>query len=137
MLWNRYPKHVRNSVIKRLQQKKKAVQNDDESVIKIWIRLPYLGNKGEELVKTCIRKLKRCFKTNVKFVTLYDTKKCAMFCSVKDKIPTHQKSNVIYTIKCPGCGEDHIGKTDRCVVTRLNEHNNCSDQSMPLTPSTL
>ena len=52
MLWNRYPKHVRNSIIKRLQQKKKAVQNDDESVIKIWIRLPYLVNKGEELVKT-------------------------------------------------------------------------------------
>ena len=60
-----------------------------------------------------------------------------MFCSITDKIPTHQKSNVIYTIKCPGCGEDHIGKTDRCVITRLNEHNNCSDQSTPLTPSTL
>ena len=98
MLWNSYPKYVRNSIIKRLQQKKTAVQKDGESVIKIWIRLPYLGNKGEELVKTCMRKLKRCFKTNVKFVTLYDTKKCAMFCSVKDKIPTHQKSNVIYII---------------------------------------
>ena len=110
---NTYPKYVRNSIIKRLQQKKTAVQKDDESVIKIWIRLPYLGNKGEELVKTCIRKLKCCFNTNVKFVPLYDTKKCAMFYSVKDKIPTHQKSNVIYTIKCLGSGEDYIGKTDR------------------------
>ena len=113
MSWNSYPKYVMNSIIKLLQQKKTAVQKDDESVIKIWIRLPYLGNKGEELVKTCIHKLKRCFKTNVKFVSSYDTKKCAMFCSVKDKIPTHQKSNVIYTIKCLGCGEDYIGKTDR------------------------
>ena len=130
MSWKRYPKCVRNSIIKRLQQKKAAVQKDDESVIKIWICLPYLGNKGEELVKTCIRKLKRCFKSNVNFITLYDTKKCAMFCSVKDKIPTHQKSNVIYTIKCPGCGEDYIGKTDRCVITRLNEHSNRSDQPM-------
>ena len=51
-------------------------------------------------------------------------------CSVKDKIPTHQKSNVIYTIKCPGCGEDYIRKTDRCVITRLNEHSNRSDQPM-------
>ena len=42
-----------------------------------------------------------------------------MFCSVKDKIPTHQKSNVIYTIKCSGCGEDYIGKTVRCVITTL------------------
>ena len=30
---------VRNSIIKRLQQKKTAVQKDDESVVKIWIRL--------------------------------------------------------------------------------------------------
>ena len=51
-----------------------------------------------------------------------------MFCSVKDKIPSHQKSNVIYTIKSPGCAEDYVGKTDRCVITRLNEHSNRSDQ---------
>ena len=98
--------------------------------MKISICLPYLGNKGEELVKICIRKLKRCFKSNVTFFTLYDTKKCAMFFSVKDKISTHQKSNVIYTIKCQGCSEDYIGKTDRCVITRLNEHSNGSDQPM-------
>ena len=132
MSWNSYPKYVRNSIIKRLQQKKTAVQKDDKSVIKIWIRLHYLGNEGEELLKTCIRKLKRCFKTNVKFVTLYDTKKCAMFCSVKNKIPTYQKSNIFYTVKCPGCREDYVGKTDRCVITRLNEHSNRSDQPMIL-----
>ena len=55
MSWNSYPKYVRNSIIKRLQQKKTAVQKDDEMAIKIWIRLPYLGNKGEELVKTSRR----------------------------------------------------------------------------------
>ena len=115
---------------KRLQQKKTVVQKDDGSVIIIWIRLPYLGNKGVELVKTCIRKLKRCFKTNVKFVTSYDAKKCAMFCFVKDKIPTHQKSNVIYIIKCQGCGQDYVRKTNGCVITRLNEHSNRSDQPM-------
>ena len=81
-------------------------------------------------VQNELNELKRCLTTNVKFVTLYDTKKCAMFCSVKDKDPTHQKSNVIYTIKCSGCGEDYIGKTDRCVITRLNKHSNHSDQPM-------
>ena len=50
-----------------------------------------------------------------------------MFCSVKDKIPTYQKSNFIYTIKRPGCGEGYVGKTDRYVIARLNEHSNCSD----------
>ena len=69
-----YRKYVRKSIVKRFQQKKTAVQKDDERVIKIWIRLPYLGNKGEEFVKKCMRKLKRCFKTNVKLDTLHDTK---------------------------------------------------------------
>ena len=45
-----------------------------------------------------------------------------MFCSAKDKIPTHQKSNVVYSIRCPGCGDEYIGKTDRCVITRMSEH---------------
>ena len=43
---------------------------------------------------------------------------------------THQKSILIYTIKCSGYGEDYVGKTARCVITRLNEHSNCSDQPM-------
>ena len=42
-----------------------------------------------------------------------------MPCSTKDKIPTHQKSNVV---KCP----ENVKKTDRCVITRLNEHSNRS-----------
>ena len=70
MSWNSYPKYVRNSIIKRLQQKKTAVQKDDEMAVKIWIRLPYLGNKGEELVKTCMLKLKRCFKLLLKIRSL-------------------------------------------------------------------
>ena len=82
-----------------MQQKKSTVQKNDEDLIKIWIRLAYIANKGKELVKTCIRKLKRCFKTHAKFCTLCGAKKCVMFCFVKDKILTNQKSNAIYTIK--------------------------------------
>ena len=101
MSWNNYPKYVRDSFIKRLQQNKLKTRNGNDSDIKIWFRVPYLGSKGEGLAKSCIQKLKRCVKTNVKFVILYDTKKSAMFCSAKDKIPTHQKSNVVYSIRCP------------------------------------
>ena len=53
-----------------------------------------------------------------------------MFSSVKDKIPNHQKSNVMYTIKCPECGGDYVEKTNRCVITRLNEHSDRLDQPM-------
>ena len=109
MPWNIYPKYVKKGITKRLQQKKTAVQKHDESFLKIWIPLPYFNNKGEELVKICIRNLKRCFKTNVKFATLYDTEKCAIFCSVKDKIPTchilPQNPGWIHPGKFPGENE--------------------------------
>ena len=53
-----------------------------------------------------------------------------MFCSAKDWIPIHQKANVIYKVTSPGCNEDYIGKTDRNLVTRLNEHGFREDQPM-------
>ena len=48
--------------------------------------------------------------------------KLAMFCSPEDNIPIQQKANVIYKVTCPGYNKDYIGKTDRNLVTRLNEH---------------
>ena len=36
----------------------------------------------------------------------------------------------IYKVNCPGCNENYIGKTDRNLVTRLNNHASREDQSM-------
>ena len=51
-----------------------------------------------------------------------------MFCSVKDFIPTLQKSNVVYCLTCPDCNEKYIGKTDRNLVTCQNEQGSRDDQ---------
>ena len=93
---------------------------DDRKVI--WINLPYLGKKGEQLTNSLIRKLKRSFKENIKFKTVYKTNKLSMFCNTKDSISAEQKSNVIYGITCPGCFQVYVGKTDRNLITRLDEH---------------
>ena len=53
-----------------------------------------------------------------------------MFCPSKDKILALQKSNVIYRLKCPGCQQTYIGKTERCLKTRLTEHGSQSNQPM-------
>ena len=53
-----------------------------------------------------------------------------MFCSAKKSISVHQKANVIYKVTCPGCNEDYVGKTDRKLVTRINEHVFREDQPM-------
>ena len=90
MSWNAYPKYVRSSIINRLKSNVNRNDNinnnnkDDRKVI--WINLPYLGKKGEQLTNSLIRKLKRSFKENIKFRTVYKTNKLSMFCNTKDSI---------------------------------------------------
>ena len=80
--------------------------------------------------KSCFKKVQKCLKENFCFITCYETKKTAMFSSAKDSIPIQQKANVIHKVTCPGCNEDYVGKTDRNLVTRLNEHASREDQPM-------
>ena len=91
---------MRISLLERLKSninKTKEQTIDDPK--KIWLNLPYLGDKGDHLTKSLIRKLNKCFNENVKFIKRYKT----MFCSNKDHIQVQQKANVIYKITCPGC----------------------------------
>ena len=86
--------------------------------LKSFFRLPYAGSKGEQLVKHCLKKIRRSLKINVKFVVIYDTKKISFYCNVKDKVPHEQRNNIVYRIKCPGCGGKYIGKSERCLICR-------------------
>ena len=122
MSWNGYSRSTRKSIMKRLSSTTPRENNNDSDEKKIWIRLPYMGFRCEWLTKSLIRKLQRCFKSTVKFVVLYDTRKISSYCSTKDKIPTPQLSKVIYQVTCPECGSKYIGKTERCFKIRMDEH---------------
>ena len=68
MAWNGFPTRVKNAIINRLLKKHTQTQqnNNNETLEdirpKIWIRLPYLGNHGENLVRTLLKKIQRCLK---------------------------------------------------------------------------
>ena len=133
MPWIAYPKYVHNSIINRLKLNTNRNDNtnnnkDDREVI--WISLPYLGKEGEQLTNSLIRKLKRSFKENVKFKTVYKTNKLSIFCNTKDRVSVEQKSNVIYRITFPGCFQKYVGRTDGNLITRFDEHGIKVDQSM-------
>ena len=69
MSWNSYPKEVRNSLLKRLNpnmNKTKEQTVDDHK--KVCLNLPYLGENGDHLTKSLIRKLNKCFNENVKLI---------------------------------------------------------------------
>ena len=89
---------------------------------KIWIRIPYLGSRGDFLLKSCLNKVQRFLSKPVKFITIYDTKKRSYFVSKKDKLPPLSRSNVVYEVACPGCGKTYIGMTQRCLSICLKEH---------------
>ena len=77
MSWNGYPFYVRNTFIKRLKSKNNKNNNElDERKI-IWIRLPYLGEREDQMKRNCFRKVKQYLKEEVIFNfqnTLYHQK---------------------------------------------------------------
>ena len=126
MSWNGCPNSIKNYLINKLEYNDKSVltQNppNDENLPKVGIGVPYLGKRGENLVNSCLKKIRRCLTHPVKFIVIYDTKKISYFISNKDKIPDFSRSNLVYQITCPGCNKSYIGKTDRCLHKRLFEY---------------
>ena len=89
-----------------------------------------MGAEGDKLVKTLKKKIQSNLSRKINIRIIYTTNKLSKFCSVKDKIPEDQKNNVIYHIKCPGCGELYVGKTNCCLAKRTDEHGSRPDQPM-------
>ena len=113
MLWNDFPKYIRKSFLKNIckeapkQEKNIANKNN---IPTIWIRLTYIGNKGEHLLKQRFRKVKRNCTSDIKFLILYNTKKVSYYYAVKDKIPIAQRSSVVYQITCRGYLKRYVRK---------------------------
>ena len=128
MSWNGFPNYISKALLHRLKSNVKnrdvinEINNYKENETEIFFRLRYAGSKGEQLVKHCLKKTRRCLKINVTFVVIHDTKKISFYCNVKDKVPYEQRNNIIYRISCPDCCGKYIGKTERRFVSRMNEH---------------
>jgi hypothetical protein len=56
------------------------------------------------------------------FITIYDTTSTNTYLSLKDRTDKELQSSVVYKFNCPGCQLSYIGKTDRCLRTRIKEH---------------
>ena len=73
--WNNFPKHISN----------KCEKHDDNDP-KIWIRVPYIGEFTDRIVKQSIQKLKKCMKTpHVNFCVTYMIRR-KLKCLSKPKI---------------------------------------------------
>ena len=89
----------------------------------LWFEMPYIGQKGEQLLRGLKKKLSRCLKiANVQIRTRVTTTKLNIFTNVKDKVPKQNKSNIVYEFTCQKCNNSYIGKTDRTLLERTKEH---------------
>ena len=123
MSWNGYPISIRNFLICKLKTKyencststSNADSLTDENIAKIWIKIPYLENRGENIIKSCTSKIQRFLTKPVKFIIINDTKRISFFVSNKDKLPLLSRNNLVYEVSCSGCGKSYIGMTKRCL----------------------
>ncbi len=121
--WNGFPRWLSDKLIHSFtSQTPKPTRDNNDPVHTIWIKLPFIGKKGNFLIRNCTRKISRLLKRPVKFVNHWDVVESNTFTSQKDPTPKPYKSSVVYKFVCPGCNASYIGKTDRCLYTRINEH---------------
>lgn len=141
--WNGFPAFCRKKLLRSFaedwekknrseppQSSEPAGTEEDNEILTFTLKIPYVGNVGDKLVRTLKRKIHQNLSVKVRLRVLFTTNKIAKFCSVKDKIPDAQKNCIIYRIKCPGCGETYVGKTECCFEKRLEEHAKLSHQPM-------
>ena len=77
-----------------------------------------------------MRKLNKCFNEKLNFIMIHKTNKLAVFCNTKDPIKLENKVNVIYRITCPGYFNKYLEKTDRNLITTLDDHDTKSELPM-------
>ena len=68
-------------------------------------------------------KIRSAFKdTNIK-LGFYNPKNNKQFYGkVKDKVPEHLRTNVVYKVNCKDCPKVYVGQTSQYLKTRLSQH---------------
>ena len=80
--WNSFPKRIGDAIISNklkglnMNNVKNTTNNDFEA---IWIKMPYLGDKGDQLLKSLKTKLKHHFTKEVKIRIIQSTQKLSFY----------------------------------------------------------
>ena len=108
----------------RNKESNNTTEESTTDTVKIFINLNFSGNTADRIVKNCKKEFYKCFKkeVTVKFVLNYQTTKLCYFTNTKGKTPFSSQSSVVYKFVCPGCKSCYVGKTDRILHERTEEH---------------
>ena len=125
---NQYPSKLIDNIIKKeLTNKDKGKANEiDDKVtddILVSMTLPYVGNKGEKLVKKLKQDLKSKLPVTVKTQITYRATKLGSAFQIKDQTKLTHGHNITYLGTCPECKHRYVGQTRCRCQKRVIEHN--------------
>ena len=122
----------RDTVIQEIPENHDVSNDINTLVSHPYIVLPYLGFKGENVIRKFKNVLKEILPHDILPRFVYKGKKLGSFFRIKDKINDKHKSNLIYGYKIPGRqtdGYDYIGMSKVRHETRTYEHLNSDKNS--------
>ena len=85
--------------------------------------LPYVGNKGEKLVKKLKQDLKSKLPVTVKTQITYRATKLGSAFQIKEQTKRTHRHNITYLGTCPECKHRYVGQTRCRCQKRVIEHN--------------
>ena len=123
---NDFPSDIVNTTIRLfLEQKaRQAEPKKEEKEVKRFLKLPYVSKECEGFAYKMKQLMNEHFphvEFNVAFETPMTIGKMFPFKDKNKKVL--DQVNVVYNLQC-SCGDEYVGKCDRILYHRLNEHKN-------------
>jgi len=126
-----YPLKLIHNTIEKIEDGILSDRSADNSdVTKLRLTLPYVGRKGETLIRSLCRTL-RNIKDDTNTQVIYKGQKPGSKFQIKDGTPKEHAHNVVYKLECPepNCDATYIGETARRLATRVTEHGKYNNNS--------
>ena len=126
---NGHPKWIVNQLKEECklvneQYHRNIESNIDSNTVTHMLVLPYKGKKGEKLIKSLNKHLKKVLPENNLSRNAFSSKNLGSFFNIKDKTKLEHNNDLTYLVKCPEktCSESYLGETARRMNKRVSEH---------------
>ena len=115
-------KHTQNMHIERSTINQTAQNEQDKRHLLV---LPYVGNKGEKILKSMNKFSTRVLLCNIEKCIAYSGTKLSSKFQLKDQTKKVHQHDEVYYAKCPEeqCTEDYTGEIGRRLIEHVKEHN--------------
>ena len=141
---NGYPNWIINQVFKQVKAKQRdpmpnsnvsneieAAQTSNQTIVekhddkKHLLMIPYQGGKGEQVIKSVRKTIKRLLPSNIKVQVSFTGNKLSSCFNIKDKTKFEHRHDVIYLGTCPEttCNDNYIGEAKRRIFERVKDYN--------------